>query len=279
MSDHQTEAAAVAEIARESERFGREIYIGNGKIHANVLRADEKLLVASHERYEEAPTRARGEAHVGDAASFTTLLAIDEHTGSLIFADEKRAQLTAVVNFHGWRDHRITLQLSQSEQFMRWTRASGQFYSQVDFAELIEDGLAEIVNPDSADMLELAQTFQATKSLQFESGTRIASGAVRFRYLEEIDAKAGRAGELDVPSMFVLRLPVWRGGALVEFPASLRYRISREGLKLGFKIAGLDDILRVAFEAAVASVREQLDDADEHTLVYGPAPEVIQALP
>lgn len=279
MTDHQTEAAAVADIAQETGRFGHEIYADGSRLHVNILRDNEHLDVCSHEQYGDEPNRPRGTSQVDHVASFTTLLGMSQHAGSVIFADERCARLTAVVNFHGWRDHRITLQLSRSEQFARWAKASGQFFSQTDFAEIIEDGLAEIISPDAADMLELAQTFQATKSLEFESGTRIASGAVRFRYLEQVDAKAGRAGELDVPSMFVLRLPVWRGGELVEFPASLRYRISREGLRLGFKIAGLDDILRVAFEAAVANVREQLDDADEHTLVHGPAPEAIQALP
>lgn len=277
MTEYETEADAVAEIARESKRFGQ--IREPGELRADITRDGERVVAYSHEQYADEPNRPRGSAFVRDAASFTTLLAMSEHSGSVIFADEKRARLDAVINFHDWRDHRIGLTLEPSEQFTRWTRASGQFYSQTDFAELIEDGLAEIVSPDAADMLELAQTFQATKSLQFESGTRIASGAVRFRYLEEIDAKAGRAGELDVPSTFVLRLPVWRGGALVEFQASLRYRIGREGLRLGWKIAGLDDILRIAFESAVASVREQLDDAAEHTLVYGPAPEAIQALP
>ena len=277
---HQIEAAVVAEITQDTRRYDQIRNVGVVDVHVDVLRNGESITIASHERYAGEPWRSRGTSTVTDAASLVKLLAMPAHSGSVLFADENSGRLTAVVNYlGGWRDHRIALQLTTSEQFARWMQASGKFYRQSEFAELVEDGLADIVEPDSADMLEIAQSFQATTSVQFESGTRLTSGAVRFRYHEDVDAKAGRAGEMDVPSSFTLRVPVWRGGAVVEFQANLRYRISREGLALGIKIPGLDEVLRLAFEATVIDVERQLDEDDEHTLVYGPAPAAVDPLP
>lgn len=273
-----TEAAAVAEIARDARRFANEVEPVDGRVHINIVRHDEGLDVRSHEKYSEIPHRPRGTSRVTDIDSFVRLLDRPDHEASIIFADEDTANLTAVLNFHGWRDHRIELQLAKSDQLRRWAQRDGQLYKQSDFAELIEDGLADITDPSAADMLELAQTFHATKSVEFESGTRIASGAVRFQYREEVDAKAGRGGELSVPSQFVLAIPVYRGGQRIEVRANLRYRIGRDGLQLGYKIVALDDIVRESFALVVNQVTERLD-VSEHEVVVGPAPAAIQPLP
>lgn len=273
-----TEAAAISEIAREADRFNVRVEPVEGSVHTNVLKDNEHLDVKSHERYSELPHRPRGEAVVTDVDSFVQMLARPMHEQSVVFANESSSSLTAVLNFDGWRDHIIKLVLRRSDAMERWITRDGQLYPQDQFAELIEDGLADIIEPDAADMLELAQTFQATKEVAFESGTRIASGAVRFQYAETIDAKAGRGGELQVPSSFVLGIPIYRGGARIQVRANLRYRIGRGGLQLGFKIVALDDILRGAFEAVVASVSDAIN-TDAHQIVLGVAPSPINPLP
>ncbi|MFD9992067.1 DUF2303 family protein, partial [Bacillus cereus] len=243
-NDHiPAEAEVVAELARESGRFNQDWYPNGSKLNVNIIRDGERVSAYSHEKHADEPYRARGESTVADVRSFVTLLGMDEHHGSTIFADEKRARLTAVVNFHGWRDHCVSLQLTHSDQLRRWMNANGKLYSQADFVEFIEDSLSDLIEPTAADMLELAQSFQATKSVEFDAGVRLASGAVQFRYHEDVQAKAGRAGEIEVPSTFMLAIPVWRGGARIHFQANLRYRIGRDGLQLGFKVLTLDDIL------------------------------------
>lgn len=273
-----TEAAAIGEIAREAQRFNVRVEPVDGFVHTNVLADTEHLDVRSHERYSELPHRPRGESVVTDVESFARMLARPMHEQSVVFANESAGSLTAVLNFDGWRDHVVKLALKRSDAMERWITRDGALYSQEQFAEIIEDGLADIIEPDAADMLELAQTFQATKSVQFESGTRIASGAVRFQYAETIDAKAGRGGELQVPSSFVLGIPIYRGGARIQVRANLRYRIGRGGLQLGFKIVALDDILRGAFEAVVGSVADAVD-TDAHQIVLGVAPSPINPMP
>ncbi|MGV9666961.1 DUF2303 family protein [Nocardia niigatensis] len=277
-STDSTEAAVVADLARESGRFAARFDANEGDVRIDIIRNDERVVSHSFEEYSDVPHRPRGASTVVDVASFVGLLAMDEHRGAVIFADEKRSALTAVVNFHGWRDHRIALALSHSEQFKRWYTTSGNLMGQTAFAEFIEDNLADIVEPTGADMLELSQNFQATKSVEFEAGKRLASGAVRFKYLEQTDARAGIAGALEVPESFVLALPIWRGGPRIELRAALRYRVERDGLRLGFKVLALDEVLRDAFAATVADVGEQLTAEDGHTIVYGPAPDPVAAL-
>lgn len=276
---YDTEAAVITELAREAQRFNTTYVPDTNSVHVNVLRTGEHLQVNALERYDRAPRRPRANTAVGDVGSFAALMSMAQHQGSVMFADLDRARISAVINFHGWCDHRIVLELSPSEQFRRWSAYNGVLMAQAEFAELIEDSIADIVAPPAADLLELAQSFQAIKNVEFESGKRLASGAVRFRYIETVDARAGTAGDLTVPETFTLHLPVWRGGAVVAVTAKLRYSIARTGLQLGFKILHLEDVLSAAFGDVVRSIGEVLPAEDNsYTIVRGRPPLSIDPL-
>lgn len=275
-----TEAALVADLAAESHRFGSKETLEDGgvEVRVDVLRTEggrERVTVHSFEEYAAQPHRERGTATVHDVDSFATLLGF--HSDAVVFADEQRARLTAVLNFHGWRDHTIVLQLAKSEQLNRWLAVNSKFMHQAAFVEFIQDNLADILDPTAADMLEVAQSFQAARDVEFDSRVQLDSGAVRFAYRETVQARAGRAGELEVPSTFVLGVPIWRGGQRIELKAQLRYRVQQEGLSLGFKVLALEDVVRDAFEGVVAAVVEKLDADAAHKVVNGPAPDPVVA--
>ncbi|MFR9773153.1 DUF2303 family protein [Nocardia sp. SC052] len=278
MTDQTTEAAAIAEIAHESDRFAQEYTPSDGVLHINIRRDNERVEARSYEEYLDEPTRPRGTSSVTEPGSFTTLLAMDPHHGALVYADETTNRLTAVINWDGWADHRIVLQLTYSDQYQRWSARSGKWFNQLDFAEMLEDFAADIYEPAAADMIELAQSFQAARTGSFESSTRLDNGAVSFRFREDVNATAG-AGQLEVPETFILRIPILRGGDYVEIVAKLRYRIEDHRLKLGFKVPGLDDIGLRAFTDATAEVIAGLAEPHGHTVVYGPAPAEIRPLP
>jgi uncharacterized protein YfdQ (DUF2303 family) len=276
---NRTEADAVAELAQESARYGQTYDPhGDRAITFDVLRSDERVHVDSMERYASKPDRRRGTTTVTAVDSFALLLARPEHEESVIFADETRQSLTAVIDYTGWRDHRIILQMMLSDQFTRWKKSNGDYVAQTTFAEFIQDSAADIVNPTAADMLELAQSFQATKSVDFTSSNRISNGQVQLSYRETIDAQAGNAGQLEVPEQFTLHIPIWRGGAVVEVKAALRYRIEHQQLRIGYKILHLDDLMRAAFEHVTDEIASKLDTGHGHELVFGPAPAVIEPL-
>ncbi|WP_280410618.1 DUF2303 family protein [Nocardia asiatica] len=274
-----TEAAAVADIAEDNERFAQEITPAHGLLHVNILRDGDQLDVSSYEQYLSAPSRPRGSMIVTEPGNFTTLLGIDRHHRAMVFADETRNSLTAIIDWQEWRDHRIVLQLTPSDQFKRWSERSGKWFSQLEFAELLEDFASDIYEPAAADLIEIAQDFQAARQVTFESSKRLDNGAVSFKFREDIDAKAGNAGQLEIPEKFLLRIPVWRGGDYIEVTALLRYRIERDQLRLGFKVPGLDDIRLQAFATAVSDVITELDPEHGHYVVFGPSPTVISPLP
>jgi uncharacterized protein YfdQ (DUF2303 family) len=282
LQDVSTEAAAITAIARDSQRYGLTINPDGTqlRLHANIMGPDEHLDVAAYERFYPVPWRMRGNIAVDDVASLVALLTAEEDLGRVvIIADQEQSRVTAIVNFEGWRDHRIILDLKASDQFVRWSNYDGKLVNQVDFAELIEERIADIVTPSAADMLELTRTFSATTNVEFESGVLRTSGEVRFRYLERIEASAGQARDLKVPEKFTVRMPVWRGGTPVEMAASLRYRVSRGGLVLGYKLDQREDVYRAAFDGVRQDLAKALPaDGDKYTVVNGRAPYAIDPM-
>jgi uncharacterized protein YfdQ (DUF2303 family) len=215
--------------------------------------------------HRAAPRRVKASVTVTDTASWLAYFGKHGSEHSEVYGDVNASTVTAILNApHGpaepaWGDHRVTLQLTHSPAWDAWVRLNGQFLPQDQFAEHLEARTPDLREPDAATMLELAQSFQATKGVTFESGSQLASGQRRLQYLETIEGKAGNRGQLDVPSVIKLQVPVWRGIAFaVPLTARFRFRISREGLLLAYVIDQLEDQLDAAWTALLGQLTETL---------------------
>lgn len=230
------------------------------------------------EVYEPQPRRLRGTIIVSDAASFRQ--AVNDRTAQelnppTIYADDQAHKLTAVLNDDradgpGWRDYRVESQLLHTPEWLHWRSKDGQLMSQEAFAEHIEDGIPELVTPPAGEVLDLAQTFHATTAARFKSGRRLASGETQFMYEEQMEAKAGTAGTIEIPSELVLSVAPFKGGDPLSMTALFRFRVNREaGLLLGYKLQRPYEVEDDAFERVVQRVTSDLSDLH---VITGPAP-------
>lgn len=128
------------------------------------------------------------------------------------------------------------------------------------FAEFLEDNLTDIVKPEAADLLEMAQLLTGTKGVTFKSGKNLKTGAIDFAYTEAIDAGGRRDGDMKVPDHFVIGLCPFVGSAGVEVKARLRFRISDSG-KLSFLYL-LEQPHKIV-ERAFAAIRSDIEGATE----------------
>lgn len=212
-----------------------------------------------------APRRVRGDVTVTDTASWLAYFGKHDGGHSEVFGDVRNSIVTAILNAPAgpdapaWGDHRVSLRLQHSAAWVAWKQRSGQWFGQEDFAEHLEDRTPDLIEPDAATMLELAQTFKATKGVQFESSSSLSSGERRFQYLETVDGKAGKRGDLVVPPQIKIQVQVWRGVAIVvPLTARFRFRVEREGLKLSFVLDRLDDVLDAAWSSLLGELTEAL---------------------
>lgn len=166
-----------------------------------------------------------------------------------------RHQPVVVSGAPGWRDHRAVLQFTPTPGWQRWVNAhKASNLTQVEFAELVEDGLTEIAEPAGADLLEMAQTMQASTSASFRSAHRLTDGRVQFAYVEDINATAGADGTLTIPSSITLVVAPFEGAAARPVKARLRYRMN--GGKLSFRIIidDIDGVVRAALADEVTKL-------------------------
>lgn len=234
-------------------------------------------LRAELETQQAHPNRKTGQHTVTDPASFAGYLAKHGLPQTELWGDADRGTIRAVINAHdgdtdgkdgpvgeldedgqtglaGWGDHTATLQLRHTPDWTEWTSRDGKLMRQTEFAEFIEDHLPNFVTPTGADMLELAQTFQATTRVDFDSSQRLKSGETQIAYKESTEATAGKKGTIAIPDTFTLGLQVYERGDAYKIDARFRYRIDGGQLALGYKLTRPRDVLLAAFDGIADDV-------------------------
>lgn len=279
-----TEAQATADLGRLSTKV-EPFPLSSAADPLVVVRVrhDEQISVTDLEEHLSAPLQPRG--HVAlhdhkDFAAYVNRLATPGQT--TVWADVEQRNITAVLNDHedhqvaGWRDHRVTLQLRLDADWVLWNRRNGTnaLMSQAAFAEHLEEMAHTIVEPSAADLMEVAKTFQAKKSVDFSEAVRLDNGDVQLSYAETTTAKAGTKGHMEIPSEFTLALAPFIGGQPVAVTARLRYRIEGGRLGLGYVLHRPDLVLQAAFDNVLADVRAELIT---ESVFNGTAPKALRA--
>jgi uncharacterized protein YfdQ (DUF2303 family) len=221
----------------------------------------------------EHPLGIKAARTVTDARSFIDYVNrhSDEHTE--IWADQKRSTIVAVIDSHasaeiilgaggrpGYERHKLTLTLEHTPSWLAWAKLDREQVAQEVFAEHIEENIADVLKPAAADLLELAQTFQATRGVEFGQSTRLSNGEFQIVYSETLDGKAGRKGDVVIPDEILLGLIPYLGGEGYQIPAKFRWRLRDSVLTLGYSLVRPDVILEKAFADVLNVVRAGITD-------------------
>lgn len=205
--------------------------------------------------------RKQGRYTVTDVDSFLAYYGKHAETDAEIWVSSTGAKAvlnayTGMEDDNGWRpeDHVLNLQLTHSPEWLRWAAASGKMFKQSDFAEWLEGAARDIVEPDFATVLEVAQSLEATAKVEFKSAYRTADGQRGFRYEETTTAKAGQKGDLEIPASFTVMLRPYIGQEAGLVIARFRYRIQSDALTLGIVVDRVPEIL----ENAVTDIRDRI---------------------
>lgn len=271
MTEHTDTAAVVRDLAYTasdpSELEPGKVYgwLTNGQVHKIDLTADE---------YREYPLRKRGTVTVRNVASFAHYYAKHSSGFSEVFADLDAGTFTAVLDAHGpegedvaWQQHRLVLQLQQTLPWRTWLANDRAMMPQQAFAEFLEDNARDVTGKrvTAADLLEVAQHFQAHTKVNFTQGQRLATGQTQLTYVEEVDAKAGQRGTVEIPAEFDLAILPYEDCAPKVMAARFRYRLANGELKLGYF---LNDPARTAREAC-DEIAAKLAEACSVTVMHG----------
>jgi uncharacterized protein YfdQ (DUF2303 family) len=242
-----------------------------------VHREDENITRLNLESWRHAPVRPRGMATIYDAPNFVDYVKRLCDDDTTVWGHEATSSFTAVFNDHngpdaGWRDHKAVLQLQNDPEWDAFARRSGQYMSQIEFAEFLQDYAPLVVEPDGATLLEVSMNFRAHRKAEFESAVDLETGDVSFSYTEQSPApRPSKSGQIEVPREFTVSLSPYLGLPTVTLTARLQVRRQKAGLKIGFRLVRPDLVRRDAFTAIRNKLGEGLQE-EGIAVLLGAAP-------
>lgn len=239
------------------------------------------------------PARRVGVAKVKTVDSFIDLINRHKNEASAIFVDAewREPNLLAVIDYHATaaedskstpgedalaRDmkHRIAYHFPLSDPWKQWLAGDltnsrpPNWMSQEDFARFLENHIHEIASPTVGDetfvqtqfktklasanqMLDLARGLEINVESNVKAKTRLASGETQIVF--ETTHKNGEGGEIDVPGMFMIAVPLFYGSDLTRLCVRLRYRVNG-GIVWGYEIHRPDIVIDEAVRIEVNRV-------------------------
>lgn len=217
------------------------------------------------ERMQPTPRRKKGTVALKSVQSLLDYCETQKADGAdamgVIYADIDARKITAVFNDQGgsepgWRDHRAEFFAEFTPEFEKWQKANKVQFGQSEFSEFIEDNLVDITEPSAQTLLEVATTIQAKTDINFSSAKRLQNGQVQLQYTENIDARAGAAGALEIPKEFSLGLRIFKNGEGYKLRARLKYRLHAGTVKFWFELDRPERAIEDAFNGYVEKVAE-----------------------
>lgn len=258
MTDDAGDTQAIIDVAQEAAEPSE---LEAGRLYSLLVPAGGAHVVFDTDDRLDRPPRKTGHPTFFTAASLSEYAVLHDDEPRALYADVDNRRIVAVLNGHGasgrgsgWGDHRATLCLRATPEWQRWMARDGKIEGQTRFAEHVEDCLADIVEPEGAVMLELAQHFQAAAKVNFRSAKQLADGQRQLVYEETIEAKAGQRGEITIPQHFVVGVAPFEGSAGYRIRARLRYRLAEGTLYIGYVLDRPDKVVRAAFDDVLAEV-------------------------
>lgn len=179
---------------------------------------------------------------------------------SVLFADVAASRVVGALDYHApdkaaLVEHRATLDLPYSEEWKTWTQASGALKPQLEFARFIEENAPDVKAPDAADLIEAVRDLQARRTVNFIKAVRTSSDNESFEFNDNTEARS--KGDLELPTKFLLNIPVYFGDAPVEVGAFLRWKLDDGALTLGIKLHRAEHIRQAAFKLIVTDAVER----------------------
>jgi uncharacterized protein YfdQ (DUF2303 family) len=212
----------------------------------------KEYALKSLEDFLPRPLRIRENVQLYDTDSFIGYVNGFKRDGeSRVFFDGEREQFVSVLDYHGqepsWCDHTATFKPRRSVEFETWMGSNRRQMTQVDFARFLEENMPDVVEPNSADLLQVALTFEAKKTVEFASGVRLSNGQIQFQY-DEVVRGAAQKGTIEIPEQFVLGISIHMNGPAYRIPVRLRWRLAEGKLVFWYEVVRPHRFIEDAFK-------------------------------
>lgn len=253
--------------------------------------------------YRNRPVRIKGVAALSRIESLIEHVNRFKQPESVLFADDRAdsASITAVIDYHfagappaggvspAYAQHRAHYSFPLSDEWKVWTGANGKQMGMFDFATFIEDNINDVIQliagedhlseeleryiktcgggkPASPSALvELSRRLDINENAIVKNAVKLSSGEGEISFSTEHVDSDGKP--VKVPGLFMIAIPVFKGGPLYRIACRLRYR-AKGAISFWFEMWRADK----AFEAAFSESCERVAEETELPMLFG-APE------
>lgn len=208
-----------------------------------------------------APVRIKQAVLVQTADSLVEYANRFKNDNSVLFADMASNTLLVVIDYHAkdtadHLDHSARLVLQGAEEWKTWSAISGKMFEQGEFARFLEENAPDVKAPTGADLLEVCRDLQAVRRADFKRVVRTSGDDERFEYTEETEARTTK-GDVDIPTKFLLDIPVYFDRRSIEIAAFLRWRLNDGALTLGIQLHRAEYVRQAEFKQIVVEIAEK----------------------
>lgn len=276
-------SAGVAAVLGRREQMGQAITVGEDGEGRDFLltrdatgntRVEEIKPLDFHGNLTAKPSRIVQVVEVETQDSLEAYVRDFKTASSRLFASISASTITAVLDYHQGRTDALAsgvevvqrdamaadfgqntamLRLPFSEEWERWAAADGKLFDQQSFARTLHENRTEISEPDAATVIDAVRDLRAARNVTFTPEVSMTNNTESFSLSDTTDVSR-RTGSLDIPASFVLRLPVYFGGEVVQIEAALRTEVVEGRLMLGIKLMRRENVRQAVFQRAVLAV-------------------------
>jgi uncharacterized protein YfdQ (DUF2303 family) len=286
MAENENQAKAIIDFAKQNVMPQTIEVTGPNNRKAQLLILPGASGLTAHsvkpflDAYLTAPERREGVAVAYDLPSFIEHVRRFADSDSVIFADPNPANpsLVAVLDYHRagatsdprFGKHRTKYVFPLSDEWKAWKAKNAQGFTQKEFAEFIEDRIADIADPAGVSasaselaaklggtfatpgkLVDLSREFSVREGSAVKQAQNLSSGEAQISYVTQHTDDDGKP--LKVPSLFLIHIPVFRAGAPYEIAVRLRYRLKDGRITWFFELYRADKVFDHAFNEACAN--------------------------
>ncbi|ANU65070.1 hypothetical protein A4V04_00560 [Burkholderiales bacterium YL45] len=171
-----------------------------------------------------------------------------------VFNDNKRET-------SNWCDQRAYYVPCFSPEWKEWNQNNATKLNQVEMAEFIENHIEDIYSDrdkgvSAAEVYEAVSNLHDCRNVTFSSRVNVSNGMASFAYTE----KTGGEKKLEVPTEFLIAIPIFASGQLHSIRVKLRYRINRNTgeLTLWFELMQIQKVFKRAIDTVADSIKKEL---------------------
>ena len=217
------------------------------------------------------PSYVHASVTVQTAESLSEYVNRFKSRNTMLYADITASTIRAIIDYHNpparpdggevyaeHAAHRATLVLPFSEEWRLWTERHGKLTDQLTFARFIEENASDIMRPVGGELLDSIRDLQAHRKVHFVKAVRTSSDNENFEWTDETNVRQTK-GDVEIPTKFVLGIPVYFGEAPVEVHAFLRWKLDDGKLLLGIHLHRAEHVRQAEFQKIMLAIGKATD--------------------